>query len=202
MQMWAAWSGSSSTCQSKRKTSFTGCIDSSETGYKISPTLSSTVLFLGMILNHPRFLSLLLSYRICPLENCMKKNQRMPVKTKTKKAKTKIGLKAFNDLNFRNHLVLFSIELQQLSTLLLLHSGRLNFEHVRLLSVRLIKCRLNVCRWALIAGRIPGRTPEAIERFWKMAYDPSFAERRLKRRKRTSSNHGDGDARQKNGPRC
>ncbi|XP_042406194.1 MYB-like transcription factor ETC3 [Zingiber officinale] len=55
-------------------------------------------------------------------------------------------------------------------------------------------------RWALIAARILGRTPEAIERFWKMAYDPCFAERRLKRRKRTSSNHGNGDARQQQMP--
>ncbi|XP_074558219.1 transcription factor CPC-like [Curcuma longa] len=39
-------------------------------------------------------------------------------------------------------------------------------------------------RWALIAGRIPGRTPEAIERFWIMNYEPCFAERRLKRSKR------------------
>ncbi|KAG6537683.1 hypothetical protein ZIOFF_002778 [Zingiber officinale] len=65
---------------------------------------------------------------------------------------------------------------------------------------QIIEYTLNVCRWALIAARIPGRTPEAIERFWKMAYDPCFAERRLKRRKRTSSNHGNGDARQQQMP--
>ncbi|XP_042385891.1 transcription factor CPC-like [Zingiber officinale] len=55
-------------------------------------------------------------------------------------------------------------------------------------------------RWSLIAARIPGRTPEAIERFWKMAYDPCFAERRLKRRTRMSSDHGNGDARQTDAP--
>ncbi|XP_020097691.1 transcription factor TRY [Ananas comosus] len=33
-------------------------------------------------------------------------------------------------------------------------------------------------RWALIAGRIPGRKPEEIERFWIMRHGEGFAERR------------------------
>ncbi|CAL9044226.1 transcription factor CPC-like [Musa acuminata AAA Group] len=40
-------------------------------------------------------------------------------------------------------------------------------------------------RWEMIAGRVPGRTPEAIERYWKMRHEPCFAERRLKRRTQT-----------------
>ncbi|CAL9092392.1 unnamed protein product, partial [Musa textilis] len=44
------------------------------------------------------------------------------------------------------------------------------------------------CRWEMIAGRVPGRTPEAIERYWKMRHEPCFAERRLKRR-RTQTRH-------------
>ncbi|URE22469.1 Myb-like DNA-binding domain, partial [Musa troglodytarum] len=35
--------------------------------------------------------------------------------------------------------------------------------------------------WGLIAGRIPGRKPEEIERFWVMRHGESFAEKRLKR---------------------
>ncbi|THU73690.1 hypothetical protein C4D60_Mb04t25550 [Musa balbisiana] len=38
-------------------------------------------------------------------------------------------------------------------------------------------------RWELIAGRIPGRTPEEIKRFWKMKNDPCFAEKGLKRKR-------------------
>ncbi|RRT36629.1 hypothetical protein B296_00047966 [Ensete ventricosum] len=38
-----------------------------------------------------------------------------------------------------------------------------------------------VCRWGLIAGRIPGRKPEEIERFWIMRHCESLAEKRLKR---------------------
>ncbi|XP_027109605.1 transcription factor TRY [Coffea arabica] len=30
-------------------------------------------------------------------------------------------------------------------------------------------------RWALIAGRIPGRKPEEIERFWLMKHSEGFA---------------------------
>ncbi|KAF3432869.1 hypothetical protein FNV43_RR23971 [Rhamnella rubrinervis] len=33
-------------------------------------------------------------------------------------------------------------------------------------------------RWDLIAGRIPGRKPEEIERFWIMRHRDVFAERR------------------------
>ncbi|XP_010913915.1 transcription factor TRY [Elaeis guineensis] len=36
-------------------------------------------------------------------------------------------------------------------------------------------------RWTLIAGRIPGRKPEEIERFWIMRHDEGFAEKRLKK---------------------
>ncbi|CAL9154901.1 unnamed protein product [Musa hybrid cultivar] len=38
-------------------------------------------------------------------------------------------------------------------------------------------------RWELIAGRIPGRTPEEIKRFWKMKNDPCFSEKGLKRKR-------------------
>ncbi|GMH00432.1 hypothetical protein Nepgr_002271 [Nepenthes gracilis] len=39
-------------------------------------------------------------------------------------------------------------------------------------------------RWALIAGRVPGRKAEEIERFWIMRHGEGFASRRkeLKRR--------------------
>ncbi|KAL7239051.1 hypothetical protein ACSBR2_005031 [Camellia fascicularis] len=33
-------------------------------------------------------------------------------------------------------------------------------------------------RWGLIAGRIPGRKPEEIERFWVMRHSEGFAHRR------------------------
>ncbi|XP_019191191.1 PREDICTED: MYB-like transcription factor ETC3 [Ipomoea nil] len=33
-------------------------------------------------------------------------------------------------------------------------------------------------RWALIAGRIPGRTAEEIERFWIMKHSDAFAHKR------------------------
>ncbi|KAF8088325.1 hypothetical protein N665_0546s0051 [Sinapis alba] len=33
-------------------------------------------------------------------------------------------------------------------------------------------------RWELIAGRIPGRTPEEIERYWLMKHGLVFANRR------------------------
>ncbi|XP_008791437.1 MYB-like transcription factor ETC3 [Phoenix dactylifera] len=36
-------------------------------------------------------------------------------------------------------------------------------------------------RWTLIAGRIPGRKPEEIERFWIMRHGERFAEKRLRR---------------------
>ncbi|KAJ0986200.1 hypothetical protein J5N97_004556 [Dioscorea zingiberensis] len=32
-------------------------------------------------------------------------------------------------------------------------------------------------KWGLIAGRIPGRTAEEIERFWLMRHEKAFAER-------------------------
>ncbi|CAL9107507.1 unnamed protein product [Musa textilis] len=41
--------------------------------------------------------------------------------------------------------------------------------------------RLIKDNWGLIAGRIPGRKPEEIERFWVMRHGESFAEKRLKR---------------------
>ncbi|KAJ0246271.1 Transcription factor TRY [Hirschfeldia incana] len=34
-------------------------------------------------------------------------------------------------------------------------------------------------RWDLIAGRVPGRQPEQIERYWIMRNSDSFAEKRL-----------------------
>ncbi|KAJ4911415.1 Transcription factor TRY [Raphanus sativus] len=34
-------------------------------------------------------------------------------------------------------------------------------------------------RWDLIAGRVPGRQPEEIERYWIMRNSDSFAEKRL-----------------------
>lgn len=34
------------------------------------------------------------------------------------------------------------------------------------------------CRWTLIAGRIPGRKPEEIERFWIMKHGEAFADKR------------------------
>ncbi|KAK3219355.1 hypothetical protein Dsin_013325 [Dipteronia sinensis] len=37
-------------------------------------------------------------------------------------------------------------------------------------------------RWDLIAGRIPGRKAEEIERFWIMRNNEGFAERRRERR--------------------
>ncbi|KAL3738295.1 hypothetical protein ACJRO7_019772 [Eucalyptus globulus] len=36
-------------------------------------------------------------------------------------------------------------------------------------------------RWDLIAGRIPGRTPEEIERFWIMRHGDTFADKRNER---------------------
>ncbi|XP_010055853.2 transcription factor CPC isoform X1 [Eucalyptus grandis] len=36
-------------------------------------------------------------------------------------------------------------------------------------------------RWDLIAGRIPGRTPEEIERFWIMRHGDTFADERNER---------------------
>ncbi|CAL9037499.1 unnamed protein product [Musa banksii] len=40
---------------------------------------------------------------------------------------------------------------------------------------------LLVCRWELVAGRIPGRKAEEIERYWIMRHGESFAEKRQKR---------------------
>ncbi|KAI6707091.1 hypothetical protein NL676_010053 [Syzygium grande] len=39
-------------------------------------------------------------------------------------------------------------------------------------------------RWDLIAGRIPGRKPEEVERFWIMRHGDTFADKRYE--------HGDG----------
>ncbi|XP_072960790.1 transcription factor TRY-like [Typha angustifolia] len=36
-------------------------------------------------------------------------------------------------------------------------------------------------RWALIAGRIPGRKPEEIERFWIMRNGEGFTEKKKKK---------------------
>ncbi|GMH21732.1 hypothetical protein Nepgr_023574 [Nepenthes gracilis] len=44
-------------------------------------------------------------------------------------------------------------------------------------------------RWALIAGRIPGRKAEEIERFWIMRHGEGFAGRR-KELKRQSGGNG------------
>ncbi|XP_057510942.1 transcription factor CPC-like [Actinidia eriantha] len=41
-------------------------------------------------------------------------------------------------------------------------------------------------RWALIAGRIPGRKAEEIERFWLMRHSEGFASRRKELLKKTS----------------
>ncbi|KAI3441741.1 SANT domain-containing protein [Psidium guajava] len=41
-------------------------------------------------------------------------------------------------------------------------------------------------RWALIAGRIPGRKAEEIERFWIMRHGEGFAERRTQLRRHKS----------------
>lgn len=46
------------------------------------------------------------------------------------------------------------------------------------------ECYLGFYRWALIAGRIPGRKPEEIERFWIMRQEEGFVEKRLKRASR------------------
>ncbi|GKV53095.1 hypothetical protein SLEP1_g59642 [Rubroshorea leprosula] len=40
-------------------------------------------------------------------------------------------------------------------------------------------------RWDLIAGRIPGRKAEEIERFWIMRHSEGFAERRKEQKKKT-----------------
>ncbi|XP_073007744.1 transcription factor TRY-like [Typha latifolia] len=37
-------------------------------------------------------------------------------------------------------------------------------------------------RWTLIAGRIPGREPEEIERFWIMRHGEGFTEKRSRKR--------------------
>ncbi|KAI5647146.1 hypothetical protein M9H77_33151 [Catharanthus roseus] len=44
-------------------------------------------------------------------------------------------------------------------------------------------------RWELIAGRIPGRTPEEIERFWLMRHNDGFASRRRSEYKRRCSKY-------------
>ncbi|KAJ0047976.1 hypothetical protein Pint_15011 [Pistacia integerrima] len=38
-------------------------------------------------------------------------------------------------------------------------------------------------RWDLIAGRLPGRTAEEIERFWIMRHSQVFAEKRKEQQK-------------------
>ncbi|XP_054779563.1 MYB-like transcription factor ETC3 isoform X1 [Prosopis cineraria] len=42
-------------------------------------------------------------------------------------------------------------------------------------------------RWGLIAGRIPGRKAEEIERFWMMTYGEVFASKREQLNRRSSS---------------
>ncbi|XP_073313654.1 MYB-like transcription factor ETC3 [Primulina huaijiensis] len=37
-------------------------------------------------------------------------------------------------------------------------------------------------RWGLIAGRVPGRKPEEIERFWLMRNSDSFKDKRIQRK--------------------
>ncbi|XP_073026521.1 MYB-like transcription factor ETC3 [Primulina eburnea] len=37
-------------------------------------------------------------------------------------------------------------------------------------------------RWGLIAGRVPGRKPEEIERFWLMRNSESFKDKRIRRK--------------------
>ncbi|KAL8537671.1 hypothetical protein ACS0TY_012705 [Phlomoides rotata] len=57
------------------------------------------------------------------------------------------------------------------------------FEEVRLLLLVKVK-RLGrtwwilVCRWALIAGRVPGRKAEEIERFWLMRNSDTLKDKR------------------------
>ncbi|KAF8413301.1 hypothetical protein HHK36_001279 [Tetracentron sinense] len=41
-------------------------------------------------------------------------------------------------------------------------------------------------RWALIAGRIPGRKAEEIERFWIMRHDDGFSGRRKELKSQSS----------------
>ncbi|CAD5183177.1 transcription factor TRY-like [Musa acuminata AAA Group] len=41
-------------------------------------------------------------------------------------------------------------------------------------------------RWALIAGRVPGRTPEEIERFWIMTHGECFEEKKRRRQRRVA----------------
>ncbi|XP_075487644.1 MYB-like transcription factor ETC3 [Primulina tabacum] len=38
-------------------------------------------------------------------------------------------------------------------------------------------------RWGLIAGRVPGRKPEEIERFWLMRNSDSFKDKRIQRKR-------------------
>ncbi|KAH7538165.1 hypothetical protein FEM48_Zijuj03G0170100 [Ziziphus jujuba var. spinosa] len=50
-----------------------------------------------------------------------------------------------------------------------------------------LKCQFGICcscfhRWDLIAGRIPGRKAEEIERFWIMRHRDMFAQRRKQQR--------------------
>ncbi|CAL9114996.1 unnamed protein product [Musa textilis] len=40
--------------------------------------------------------------------------------------------------------------------------------------------------WALIAGRVPGRTPEEIERFWIMSHGECFEEKKRRRERRVA----------------
>lgn len=41
-------------------------------------------------------------------------------------------------------------------------------------------------RWDLIAGRIPGRTPEELERYWIMRHCDTFADKRNQQTKDNS----------------
>ncbi|KAI3449257.1 hypothetical protein Pfo_005922 [Paulownia fortunei] len=42
-------------------------------------------------------------------------------------------------------------------------------------------------KWALIAGRVPGRKAEEIERFWLMRNSDSFKDRRKEQKRRQNS---------------
>lgn len=47
-------------------------------------------------------------------------------------------------------------------------------------------------RWSLIAGRVPGREPEEIERFWLMRHGEGFANRRKELKLRRNHHNRDG----------
>lgn len=55
-------------------------------------------------------------------------------------------------------------------------------------SIKLLKniCRSDIYffRWELIAGRIPGRTPQEIERFWFIRNTDSFKAKRMQQKRK------------------